>query len=168
MNELKFTARQLAKNPGFTVAAALTLGICLGANLAIFSVIDSVLVRKLPFPRSDQLVTMFNTYPKAGVERDGSSVANYYERRGNIAAFTNLSIFRYGTAIVGEPGSTKREDILRVSSEFFTTLGVGPILGRAFTDDEMTYNTDDAAILSDSYWKQNSTPTRTCLGIRFE
>jgi len=154
MNDLKFAFRQLAKNPGFTAVAVLTLALCLGANLAIFAVIDSVLVRKLPFPTPDQLVTMFNTYPKAGVERDGSSVANYYERRGNIAAFTTLSLFRYSTSIAGEPGATQREDVLRVSPEFFTTLGVGPILGRAFTDEEMTYETDDVAILTDTYWRQ--------------
>lgn len=61
MNDLKFALRQLLKKPGFTAVAVLTLGIYLGANLAIFSVIDSVLVRKLPFPRPDKLVTMFNT-----------------------------------------------------------------------------------------------------------
>jgi predicted permease len=164
MNDLKFAFRQLAKNPGFTAVAVLTLAICLGANLAIFAVIDSVLVRNLPFPTPDQLVTMFNTYPKAGVERDGSSLANYYERRGNIPAFTNLSIFRYGTAIIGEPGATAREDILRVSPEFFATLGVGPIMGRAFTDDEMTYNTDDVAILSHTYWKQKLSSDPSVLG----
>lgn len=164
MNDLKFAFRQLAKNPGFTAVAVLTLGICLGANLAIFSVIDSVLVRKLPFPRPEELVTMFNSYPKAGVERDGSSIANYYERRRNIPALASLSIFRYGAAVVGEPGSTKREDILCVSPDFFATLGVGPALGRAFTDDEMTYNTDDVALLSDSYWKENFNSDPNVLG----
>ncbi len=170
MNDLKFGFRQLVKNPGFTTVAVLTLALCLGANIAIFAVIDSVLVRKLPFPSPDQLVTMFNTYPKAGVERDGSSVANYYERRGNIPAFANLSLFRYGTAIVGEPGETQREDVLRVSPEFFTTLGAGPILGRAFTDEEMTYETDDVAILTDSYWRQkfNSDPSVLGRAIRVD
>ena len=170
MTDLKFAFRQLAKNPGFTAVAVLTLALCLGANLAIFAVIDSVLIRKLPFPTPDQLVTMFNTYPKAGVERDGSSVANYYERRGNIAAFASLSLFRYGTAIVGEPGATQREDVLRVSREFFTTLGVGPDLGRAFTDEEMTYETDDVAILTDAYWRQkfNSHPNVLGRAIRVD
>src|SRR5438128_1353471 len=106
MNDLKFAFRQLLKNLGFAAVAVLTLALCLGANLTIFAVIDSILLRNLPFPTPDQLVTMFNTYPKAGVERDGSSVANYYERRGHIPAFSNLSIFRYGTAIVGEVGAT--------------------------------------------------------------
>ena len=88
--------------------------------------IDSILLRPLPFPDADRLVTVFNTYPKAGVDRDGSSLTNYYERRGRIPAFSSLAIYRYGTAIVGEAGSTKREQITRVSPDFFATLGVRP------------------------------------------
>ena len=75
VNDLKFALRQLRKSPAFTVTALATVAICLGANLAIFAVIDSVLLRPLPFPQSDRLVTIFNTYPKAGVENDGSSMA---------------------------------------------------------------------------------------------
>ena len=105
MNEIKFASRQLLKNPGFTVVAMLTLGLCLGANLTIFAVIDSVLLRALPFPEPDRLVTLFNTYPKAGVERDGASLPNYYERRGNIPAFARVSILRHDKAIVGDHSS---------------------------------------------------------------
>ena len=100
--QLSYAARLLRKTPGFTATALLTLAVCLGANLTIFAVIDSVLLRPLPFPEPDRLMTIFNTYPKAGVERDGSSLTNYYERRGHLPTFTSLSIYRYGTEIVGE------------------------------------------------------------------
>ena len=106
--ELSYAARLLRKTPGFTATALLTLAVCLGANLTIFAVIDSVLLRPLPFPESERLMTIFNTYPKAGVERDGSSLTNYYERRGHISAFTSLAIYRYGTEIIGEAGLTER------------------------------------------------------------
>ena len=96
---------------------------------------------------------MFNTYPKAGVERDGSSLTNYYERRGRIPAFASLSIYEYGTEIVGEPGSTDRLPTMRVSPDFFSTLGLGPAFGRTFTDDETTSDTDHVAILSDRFWR---------------
>jgi predicted permease len=89
------------------------------------------------------------------VERDGASITNYYERRGRIAAFSSLSIYAFGTAIVGEPGSMEREQITRISPDFFTTLGGGPEFGRAFTDAEMTFQTDHVAIVSDAYWKQH-------------
>src|SRR5260370_26608387 len=103
--ELSYAVRLLRKTPGFTVTALLTLALCLGANLTIFAVIDSVLLRPLPFPEPDRLMTIFNTYPKAGVERDGSSLTNYYERRGHIPAFASLAIYSYGTEIVGERAS---------------------------------------------------------------
>src|SRR6266571_5010591 len=92
MNNLRFAFRQLCKAPAFTVTALTTVAICLGANLAIFAVINSILLRPLPFPNADRLVTIFNTYPKAGVENDGSSLTNYYERRGNIPAFSTLGV----------------------------------------------------------------------------
>ncbi len=152
--ELNYAARLLRKTPGFTATALLTLAVCLGANLTVFAVIDSVLLRPLPFPAPDRLVTIFNTYPKAGVERDGSSLTNYYERRGHISAFTSLSIYSYGREIIGEPGSTEREQTMRVSPDFFATLGLGPAIGRTFTEEETTGQTDHVAILSDTFWRQ--------------
>jgi hypothetical protein len=152
--DVRYAVRLLRKTPGFTATALATLALCLGANLTIFAVVDSVLLRPLPFPDSDRLVRVFNTYPKAGVLDDGASVANYYERRGHLAAFTNVAIYREGTAIVGEAGSTAREQTAQVSPEFFSTLGLGPVMGRAFTDEETTPEADKMAILSDVYWRQ--------------
>jgi predicted permease len=152
---LRYAGRLLRKSPAFTATALLTIALCLGANLTIFAVIDAILLRPLPFPHAGLLVTVFNTYPKAGVERDGASITNYYERRGRIPAFSALSIYAFGTAIVGEPGSTERVPITRITPDFFKTLGGGPGFGRTFTDAEMTYQTDDAAILSDAYWRRH-------------
>src|SRR5579863_8227211 len=154
LRESRYAVRLLRKTPGFTATALLTLAICLGANLTIFAVMDSILLRPLPFPDPGRLVTMFNSYPKAGVDRDGSSITNYYERRGRIPAFASLSIYSYGASIIGEAGSTERAQITYVSPEFFTTLGVGPRFGRVFTEAETTQETDHVAILTDTYWKQ--------------
>src|SRR5438105_7363182 len=162
MNDLKFALRQLRKAPAFTVTALATIAICLGANLAIFAVINSILLRPLPFPQSDRLVTIFNTYPKAGVENDGSSITNYYERRGNIPAFSSLSIFRDFSEVVGETGAVEQTEIMRVSPDFFATLGVNLAMGRTFTEEEATIakNNGVAAIVTDAYWRQrlNSDP----------
>src|SRR5438128_11693954 len=100
-SDLRYAFRQLRKAPAFTITALATIAICLGANLAIFAVINSILLRPLPFPNADRLVTIYNTYPNAGVQNDGSSIANYYERRGNIPAFSSLSIFRDFSEVVG-------------------------------------------------------------------
>ncbi|PYK14406.1 MAG: hypothetical protein DME64_10690, partial [Verrucomicrobia bacterium] len=159
MNDLKFALRQLRKSPAFTVTALATVAICLGANLAIFAVINSILLRPLPFPQSDRLVTIYNTYPKAGVENDGSSITNYYERRGNIPAFSSLSMYMERAETVGDPGSMQQEEIVRISPEFFTTLGVSPAIGRNFTDEE-TDPQKNVIILTDAFWRQrfNSDP----------
>ena len=109
---------------------------------------------------------MFNTYPRAGVPDDGSTLTNYDERRGRIAALAALAVYRDGTATVGEPGSTERESITRVSPEFFATLGAGPAVGRAFTEGEMTYQTDHVVILTDPYWRQRYGRDHAVLGRR--
>ncbi len=153
--ELQYAFRILRKTPGFTATALLTLALCLGANLTIFAVINSVLLRPLPFPDARRLVTLYNTYPKAGVERDGSSLTNYYERRGRIPAFSSLSIYRPGTAIIGEPGYAERQEITEVSPDFFSTLGIRPTMGRPFTEAETTIGSDDVVLLTDAYWRQH-------------
>jgi putative ABC transport system permease protein len=157
--DLKFALRQLGKSPAFTITAVATVAICLGANLAIFAVINSILLRPLPFPQSDQLVTIYNTYPKAGIENDGSSITNYYERRGNISAFSSLSMYMERAETVGDPGSMQQEEIVRISPEFFTTLGVSLAIGRNFTEEE-TAAQKNVIILTDAFWRQrfNSDP----------
>jgi predicted permease len=156
MNNLRFAFRQLRKAPGFTLTALATVALCLGANLAIFGVIDAVLLRPLPFPNSNRLVSIYNTYPKAGVENDGSSITNYYERRGHIPAFSSLSIYSYESWVVGDIGSTQQLPVLRVSPDFFATLGVNLALGRTFTEEEATVaENNGVVILTDAYWRQH-------------
>ena len=162
MNDLRYAFRQLRKAPGLHADRA-------GHDRALSRRESRHLrgdqfhpAQPLPFPQSDRLVTIYNTYPKAGVENDGSSLTNYYERRGNIPAFSSLSIYRDGTEVVGEPGSTEQEEVMRVSPEFFATLGVGPAMGRAFTEPETITPVENhgVAILRDAYWRQrlNSDP----------
>jgi predicted permease len=162
--QLRHAGRTLRKTPRFTATALLTLAVCLGANLTIFAVVDSILLRPLPFPAPDRLVTVFNTYPKAGVLRDGSSTTNYYERRGQIPAFSDLAIYSEGAAIVGETGVTERVPFMRVSPEFFSTLGANPAMGRSFTDAEMAIPPSRVVILSDSYWRRNFNADPLVLG----
>jgi predicted permease len=151
--DLRYAFRQLRKAPGFTVTALATIAICFGANLAIFAVINSILLRPLPFPKADRLVTIYNTYPKAGVENDGASIANYYERRGNIPAFSSLSIWMERSEVVGEPGSTEQMGVIRTSPDFFATLGVSLPMGRSFTEEE-SITQKNVAILTDAFWRE--------------
>jgi predicted permease len=152
-SDLRYAFRQLRKAPGFTATALATIAICLGANLAIFGVINSILLRPLPFPNADRLVTIYNTYPNAGVQNDGASITNYYERRGHIPALSSLSIWMERSEVVGEPGSSEQIGVIRTSPEFFTTLGVSLAMGRSFTEEE-SINQRNVAILTDAIWRQ--------------
>jgi len=165
MNNFRFAFRQLRKTPAFTLTALATIGICLGANLAIFAVMNSILLRPLPFPQSDRLVKIFNTYPKAGVENTGSSLTNYYERRGNIPAFSSLSTYVSFSHVVGDLGSTEQMDVMRISPEFFATLGVNLAMGRTFTEAEAAVaENNGVAILTDAYWRQRLAADPNVLG----
>ncbi|MFL6567880.1 MAG: ABC transporter permease [Chthoniobacterales bacterium] len=165
LNDLRYALRLWLKSPGFTITALATIAICLGANLAIFAVINSVLLRPLPFPNADRLVTIYNTYPKAGVENDGCSLTNYYERRGNIPAFSSLSIYNDRSEVVGEPGATEQVEIMRISPEFFATLGVNLAMGRSFSEAEAEVaESNGVAILTDAYWRQRLNADPNVLG----
>ena len=153
--DLRLAVRRLRREPRTTGAAVATAAVCIGAAVTIFAVVDAVLLRPLPFPDPDRLVRIFNTYTAAGIASDQSSFTNYYERRGMLAGLADLAIYHPDQAVVGDAGATEREEVLKVSSEFFRTLGTPLALGRSFTDAEMTFQTDDVVILSDAYWREH-------------
>lgn len=151
---LRHAARSVRRSPGVAATAILTLAVCLGATLAVFAIVDGVLVKPLPFPDPERLVTMFNTYPRAGVARDESSITNYYERRGQIGAFSHLSIYREWPATTGDASSTDREPVMHISPDFFATLGVALAAGRPFLELETLPGADRVVILSDRAWRE--------------
>jgi predicted permease len=167
---LRVAYRRLAKSPSFTCTALVTLALCIGANLTIFAVVDAILIRSLPFHHADRLVTIYYVYPKLPSATPGASLTNYFERRGKIAALSSLAEIDEATSVVGESGSTSIEKLGRVTSEFFDTLGVVPLMGRAFTDTEMTYQTDHVAMLSYECWQTrfNSDPNVLGKSIRMD
>ena len=153
--DLRQTYRRLARERGFTVTVLLTLALCIGANVAIYAAVDAILVRALPFPEPDRLVTAINAYPGAGVERAGASLPNYYDRKAAIKAFASTAIVQGGSVIVGEAGSPQRVERDRVSPEFFATLGVSLARGRTFTEEELFYKNSAQVILTDEYWRNH-------------
>lgn len=167
-SDLRHSLRRLARERGFTATVLLTLALCIGANVAIFAVVDAILVRSLPYPRSEDLVTIINSYPKAGVDRAGASLPNYYDRRDLKKAFSSAAIIQEGSAIVGEAGSPNRVPRSRVSPEFFATLGVPLAMGRSFTDDELTYDRSGVAVLTDGFWRSNFGADPHVIGRRFQ
>ncbi|CAN5828177.1 ABC transporter permease [soil metagenome] len=170
LNELtrnvRYAARTLRRTPAFTISVLTTLALCIGSTLTIFAVVDSVLLRPLPFPNADDLVSIYNTYPNADVPNDGCSLTNYYERRGQLPAFAGLSAYRHGSAVVGEVGSAEREDVTRVTADFFATLGVAPVVGRAFVEAETAYATSSVVVISDTYWRHRLNAVSDVIGRR--
>jgi predicted permease len=164
---MKFALRQLLKNPGFTAVAVLTLGICLGATLSIFAVVDAILVRALPFPEPDRLVTPIKAYPLSGVPRARSSVADYYACREHIRAFASCAIVQRRTAIVDDGGGSRRVPRDRISPEFFSTLGVQLLMGRSFNDEEMLAAQGNVAILTHDFWHHQFNADPKVLGRTF-
>ena len=164
VSALRIAVRRLAGSPAFALTALATLALCIGANLAILAVVDALLIRSLPFPRADRLLTIYYTYPHLPGTINGASLPNYYERRGKFPSLESLAEIAPATSVIGEPGATTIEDTGRVTPEFFDTLGIHPLMGRGFTEAEMTYQTDHVAVLSYEYWRSEFAGDPAILG----
>ena len=100
--DFAFALRLLRRDKAFAIAVILTLGVCLGANTAIFTIVRSVLLRPLPYPESDRLVLMYDAFPGAGVERAGVSVPNHYDRVGLTNVLESAALYQWNGKKVGE------------------------------------------------------------------
>ncbi len=155
VRDLRLAYRGLARDKGFTAAALLTFALCLGANVALFAVVDAVLIRPLPYPNPDQIVAVYNQYPKAGVDRAGASIPHYLERRSDVAAFAEAGAYRDSGDTIGDAGSPDHVEALNVTPSFFHVLGIAPAIGRAFSEEEGIKGKGDVIVLSDAFWRQN-------------
>jgi putative ABC transport system permease protein len=152
VQDLRYAWRTLRKSSGFTAAAVLTLGLGIGANTAAFSVLDTVLLRPLPYPRPERLVTLWER------ERGGSpmntSFANFLDWKSRGRSFAGMAVLSYWTPSLAGVGTPERLEGLRVSGEFFRTLGVRPALGRDFLPEEDQRGKHHVVILSHGLWQR--------------
>jgi hypothetical protein len=152
--DLRYGLRMLLKNPGFTIVAIIALALGIGANTAIFSVVNTVLLRPLPYKDPDRLVMMWEENSKQGFPRDTPTAANYIDWRDQnhvfegMAAMVEISFNLTGT---GEP---ERIDGQRVSASLFQLLGVEPQLRRAFRPEEDRPGANHVVILSHGLWQR--------------
>src|SRR2546423_1345811 len=134
-NDIQYGLRQLMKNPGFTLIAAITLALGIGANPAIFSVVNALLLKPLPFPGPQQLVAfgMTNTREKGTQENLGSlSYPDFFDFRAQNRTLSSIALFRdRAFALTGEEGATSLRGV-KASAEVFDVLGVEPIMGNTF------------------------------------
>src|SRR5262245_19211137 len=152
IQDLRYGARMFARNPGFTLIAVLTLALGIGANTAIFSVVNAVLLRSLPYHDPDRLVLL--SYYRATLLSDFANGAEFLEWRAQAKAFEQLAAYRFDTVDLTGNVEPERLDVSYASADLFATLGVAPALGRAFTPEEDTPGNTQAVILSDGFWRR--------------
>jgi putative ABC transport system permease protein len=150
--DLRYASRTLWKRPGFTVAAVLTLAIGIGSNTAIFSVINAVLLRPLPFAQSEQLVALYTRYlPSTGYNYQYSALSGpeFADLRGRVNAFAGVAAYSFSSGnLARSDGEAERVRTMRVTSEFFDVLGVRPVRGRTFNEEEAQRGKACLALLS--------------------
>ena len=147
--------RQFVKAPGFCATVVLTLGVCLGANAAIFTVVHAVLLRPLPIPQSDRIVGMGDIYPTI-TPNDilSNDVPSYFDRRTALSTLDEQAMFTFWYDTLTIDGIPQEVRGMRVTPSLFRVLRVEPAAGRAFTDDEGEIGNDQKVVISHSLWQQ--------------
>src|SRR5262245_60512842 len=151
--DLRYGARALLKNPGFTLIAVVTLGLGIGANTAIFSVVNAALLRPLPYDAT-RLVAVESFNPQKEKRAYGASPADFYDWQEQSRTFEQLAMYSGGGVVLKESGPADVISGARVTANFFEAFGVTPILGRAFVNEEGFLNGPRVIILSHRLWRQ--------------
>jgi predicted permease len=167
IQDLKYGLRMLRKSPGFSIVAVLVLALGIGANTAIFSVVNAVLLRPLPFEDPSRIVHVWHVPPPKqfpGMTRFSVSAANYIDWQRENHVFDKMAI--YSGASMNLTGGGKPEFVraAAVSSDFFTVLGTKPLLGRTFLHGEDQLGHEHEAVLTHAYWKSRFGGDRGIVG----
>jgi putative ABC transport system permease protein len=152
LQDIRFALRSLRHNPGFAVTAVLTLGLGIGANVAIFSVVNGVLLRPLPFPASDRLVMVWGHHPQIG--RESASLPDFVDWRAGGSALQHLAAYANTRFTVTGSGEAEMVRGAFVTADFFQTLGVTPLRGRSFTSGEDARGTERVVMLGEAFWRR--------------
>ena len=164
-NDLRYGLRMLRHSPRFTLIALLTLGLGIGANTVIFSVVNGVLLKPLPFPDPDRLVTLWECNPRRGLELELVSGPNFIDWRVQNRVFDNIAFSSGGIDLnlVNPDGVEKVEGTYALSS-LFSVLGVNPLLGRTFLPEEDQWQGNRVAVIGHDLWQQRFGGDQNVLG----
>ena len=155
IRDLRYAGRSLVRSKGYPAAVIMTLSACIAVNVAIFAIVNSVLLRPLPVPKAQDIVLMANRYPKAGVgELNTSSPGDYYDRMENVAALPEQAEFRFVNQTIDINGAAERVTEMTATPSLFSLLQVKPLLGRFFTSAEGEVGAQQKVILSYGLWQQ--------------
>ena len=157
IQDVRYATRLLWKDRSFSVTTIATLALCLAANVAIFAVVNGVLLKPLPFDEPERLVRMFNKYPGAGVDTGGSnSVPDYLDRKRDMSALEEIAVFREAGATLSGTGVTQAERIqaMQVTPSFFRVLRSQPYRGQLFTEEQGELGKEKVVILTHGLWQR--------------
>jgi len=162
LQDLRYGARSLRKNPGFTAVVVLTLALGIGANTALFSVVNGVLLNPLPYPQPDQLVTLHQSKPN--FETGAIPYPNFRDWQKENRTFSAMAISRaFGFNLIGI-GEAERVRARLITADFFSVLGVKPALGRSFAPGEDENGADPVALISADLWRRKFGAAEDVLG----
>ncbi|PYX83066.1 MAG: ABC transporter permease [Acidobacteria bacterium] len=167
LQDLRYAFRQIQKAPAFAAVAVVTLALGIGANTAIFSVVNSVLLRALPFKDADRLVRIWHTPPRSsfpGMNQFAVSPANYLDWQDQNHVFDSMAIYGYRGFTLTTGGKAEQVAASAVSAKFFSTLGVQPIIGRVLLPDEDQPGRSNVVVLSHRFWQEHFGSNREIVG----
>ena len=174
LRDIRFGLRGLIKRPGFTVIALITLALGIGANTAIFSVVNAVLLRPLPFQKPEELVIVWEDATFAGFPHNTPAPANYVDWKAQNQSFADMAASNETSFNLTGDGEPERVASYSVTANFFPLLGVQPLLGRSFLTEEDRPGANKVVVLSYSLWQSRyggdrnilnrSIPPRICCG----
>jgi putative ABC transport system permease protein len=153
--DIRYGARMLVKNPGFTLVAVLTLSLCIGANTAIFSLVNVVLLRSLPFPQPERIMTIWAEAPASGILRQSVAPGNYSDLKAQQTVFAQISaLTRSELNLTGEGEPERLEGFAALEPEALEILGVKPSLGRLFLPGEYVRGANKVVLISHDFWRR--------------
>ena len=167
-NDLRYAARALRQNRGFTLVAMLTLALGIGANTAVFSAVDAVLIHPLSYPHSEELVSITKDMPMFGLADSVASPLDFVDYRSSSKSFAAIAAMDRSNFNLTGNQDPQRVPGMRVSPSLFPLLGVTPFLGRAFTPEEGQWGRHKVAILSESLWRSRFASNPTVAGTKIE
>ncbi|HEY2375660.1 MAG TPA: ABC transporter permease [Gemmatimonadaceae bacterium] len=169
MQDLRWAIRSVTRAPGFALVAILTLALGIGANTAIFSVVNGVLLEPLPFPHSNQLVFITSQFPTLGFDQFPVDAAEYLEFHERNRSFSDVGAYVTSAVNIGAAGQPPaRVNSGIATASLFHTLGVSPRMGRAFTDEETRPNAAPVAVLSSELWQSTFAGERDIVGRQID
>lgn len=153
IQDIRYAVRTLVARPGFAAAVILTLALGIGANAMVFSLIDGIYLKALPYHDDANLIDLSNSYAKSGPLRAGASIPDYLDRRAAAPALADSALYTGISLNLSAEGAPERLRGMRVTPSLFSTLGVGAALGRTFTDDEAEIGREKVVVLGDAMWR---------------